>query len=67
MQKIHMATCVDHETAAIFENVCADSGVSVSAVLAALMESFLDSSGADAQKIIRRAKQMRWRGRPHTE
>ena len=67
MQKTHMVTCVDPEIAAIFENVCADSGVSVSAVLAALMESFLDSSGAEAQKIIRRAKQMRRRGRPQSE
>ncbi len=63
MQKTHMVTCVDPEIAAIFENVCTDSGVSVSAVLAALMEDFLDRSGADAQKIIRQAKKTR-QGRP---
>lgn len=63
MQKTHMVTCVDPETAAIFENVCADSGVSVSAVLAAPMERFLDSSGAEAQKIVQKAKKTR-QGRP---
>lgn len=63
MQKTHMVTCVDPEIAAIFENVCTDSGVSVSALLAALMEDFLDRSGADAQKIIRQAKKTR-QGRP---
>lgn len=63
MQKTHMVTCVDPEIAAIFENVCTDSEVSVSALLAALMEDFLDRSGADAQKIIRQAKKTR-QGRP---
>lgn len=63
MQKTHMVTCVDPEIAAIFENGCTDSGVSVSALLAALMEDFLDRSGADAQKIIRQAKKTR-QGRP---
>lgn len=67
MRKIHMATCVDPEITDIFENVCADSGVTVSSVLAALMEEFLDRNGADAQKIIRRAKQMRRGGRPKAE
>lgn len=67
MQKVHIVACVDPEIAAIFENVCADSGVSVSAMLAALMDDFLDRSGADAQKIIRRAKQMRRLGRPKSE
>lgn len=63
MQKTHMVACVDPEIAAIFENVCADSGVSVSSLLAALMEDFLDRSGADAQKVIRQAKKTR-QGRP---
>lgn len=63
MQKTHMVTFVDPEIAAIFENVCADSGVSVSSLLAALMEDFLDRSGADAQKVIRQAKKTR-QGRP---
>lgn len=63
MQKTHMVACVDPEIAAIFENVCADSGVSVSAMLAALMDDFLDRSGADAQKIVQKAKKTR-QGRP---
>lgn len=67
MQKIHISTCVDLETAEIFGNVCADSGVSVSAVLAALTEDFLERSGSEAQNIIRRAKRMRRRGRPKAE
>ena len=66
MQKTHMVTCVDPEIAAIFENVCADSGVSVSAMLAALMDDFLDRSGADAQKIVQKAKKTR-QGRPRME
>lgn len=63
MQKTHMVACVDPEIAAIFENVCADSDVSVSAMLAALMDDFLDRSGADAQKIVQKAKKTR-QGRP---
>lgn len=63
MQKTHMVACVDPEIAAIFENICADSDVSVSAMLAALMDDFLDRSGADAQKVIRQAKKTR-QGRP---
>ncbi len=66
MQKTHMVACVDPETAAVFENICADNGVSVSSVLSALMESFLDSGGADAQKIIQKAKKTR-QGRPRAE
>lgn len=63
MQKTHMVACVDPETAMIFENICTDSGVSVSSVLSALIESFLDSGGADAQKVIQKAKKTR-QGRP---
>ena len=66
MQKTHMVACVDPEIAAIFENVCADNGVSVSAMLAALMDDFLDRSGAEAQKIVQKAKKTR-QGRPRME
>lgn len=66
MNKVHLVTCVDRETADIFENVCADSGVSVSAMLSALIDNFLESSGSGAQNVIRRAKQIR-RGRPKAE
>ena len=66
MQKVHIVACVDPEIAAIFENVCTDSGVSVSAMLAALMDDFLDRSSADAQKIVQKAKKTR-QGRPRME